>query len=146
MKARRIALDGLPSPHGAMQRIISVRFAEVLAQADGLKAERPAEMHALRITCKRLRYSIELFERDLPMLKPAGARLRQLQDELGEVHDCDVLLELAKEQRARHLAARLARDRERHTLRAHALWIDAFSSGGPLAALIAYTGFGAPLP
>lgn len=146
MKPRRIALEGVTSPQSAMQRIISVRFAEVLAQADGLKGDRAAELHALRIACKRLRYSIELFEGELPKLKAAGQRLAQLQDELGVVHDCDVLLELAQTKNATHLGHRLRRDRERHALRAHGLWIDAFSQGGPLSELIAYTGFGVPMP
>ena len=142
MKARRISLQGLPTPRSAMQRIISVRFAEVLAQAGAIKTDHPSELHALRIGCKRLRYSLELFESELPGLKPAAQRLRQLQDELGLVHDCDVLLALAEEQHAQHLAHRLQRDRVRHTLRAHGLWADAFTRGGPLGALIAYTGFG----
>lgn len=146
MKARRISLDGLQTPQSAMQRIISVRFAEVLAQADGLRGDRAPELHALRIGCKRLRYSIELFKRDLPKLRAAGQRLAQLQDELGFVHDCDVLSGLASEKGAAHLRHRLQRDRERHALRAHALWTDAFKPGGPLTELIAYTGFGVPTP
>jgi CHAD domain-containing protein len=146
VKARRISLDGLSTPQSAMQRIISVRFAEVLAQADGLKGDRAADLHALRISCKRLRYSIELFQNELPNLKAAAARLAQLQDELGVVHDCDVLSELAQERGATHLGHRLTRDRERHALRAHGLWIDAFKEGGPLSELIAYTGFGVPTP
>lgn len=129
-----------------MQRVISVRFAEVLAQAGSLRGDRAEALHALRIACKRLRYSIELFEDALPKLAAAGARLRQLQDELGNVHDCDVLTELAQRKEATHVIHRLRRDRERHTLRAHALWIDAFSTGGPLSELIAYTGFGAGAP
>lgn len=146
MKARRIAFEGLPSPQSAMQRIVSVRFAEVLSQAGGIKSERPSELHALRIGCKRLRYSLELFENELPKLKPAAQRLRQLQDELGVVHDCDVLLTLAQEHGAHHVAHRLQRDRARHTVRARALWADAFAHGGPLGELIAYTGFGATPP
>ena len=144
MKARRITLDGLANPQSAMHRIISVRFAEVLSQAQALKSLRSGELHALRISCKRLRYSIELFEDAVPSLRDAAQRARQLQDELGEVHDCDVLHAMAREREATHLGARLQRDRERHALRAAALWVDAFSAGGPFAPLVAYTGFGVP--
>lgn len=142
VKARRIWLDGLTTPPSAVQRIVSVRFAEVLAQANGFRKNRAGELHALRISCKRLRYSLELFAPCLPKLKSAEERLRQLQDELGEVHDCDVLLQLAAKHEATHLQGRIRRDRERCTLRAHALWADAFARGGPFAELIAYTGFG----
>ena len=145
MKARRISLDGLTSPQSAIHRIVSVRFAEVLAQANGFRKNRPGELHALRISCKRLRYSLELFAPALPKLKSAAERLRQLQDELGEVHDCDVLLQLAAKHDATHLQQRIRRDRERCTLRARALWADAFARGGPFAGLIAFTGFGVSL-
>lgn len=144
MKGRRISLDGLPTPHAAMQRIISVRFAEVLSQAAALKNEDPKALHNLRIACKRLRYSIELFADALPKLRPAAQRFTQLQDELGEVHDCDVLLEKTDAAKALHLRKRIARDRSHHVLRAKALWVDAFCARGPFAELIAYTGFGTP--
>lgn len=144
MKARRILLDGLPTPQSAVQRVISVRFAEMLALAGAFATLRGDELHALRIACKRLRYSIELFEKALPALKVSAQRVRQLQDELGKVHDCDVLGVLAEESNAGHLVHRLRRDRERHALRAKALWLDAFSQGGPLIELVNYTGLGAP--
>lgn len=141
MKARRIALDGLLEPQSAMQRIISVRFAEVLEQAGALKDQRPQTLHALRISCKRLRYSLELFGPVLPRLKPASQRFKQLQDELGAVHDLDVLTLIAKSCKAEHLERRLQKDRERHAVRAKALWMDAFQGGGPFAELIRFTGF-----
>lgn len=129
-----------------MQRIVSVRFAEVLSGAPALKTGRSKDLHALRISCKRLRYSIELFAQTLPKLAAAGQRVRQLTDELGEVHDCDVLSAMAKERSASHVLRRLKRERERHALRATALWLDAFSAGGPFTALIDYTGFGVSAP
>ena len=146
MKARRIALDGMSTPQSAIQRVISVRFAEVLAQTRALSTQRPDELHAFRIGCKRLRYSLELFAEALPRLESAKARIRQLQDELGEVHDCDVLSAMAKHREATHLLRRLMRDRDRHAARARALWLDAFAQGGPFNELIAFTGFGAVAP
>lgn len=144
MKARHISLDEIATPRDAVRRIISVRFAEVLSAATALNTGRPGELHDLRISCKRLRYSIELFCAQVPDLAAAGSRVRQLQDELGEVHDCDVLSKMAKDRDASHLMRRLKRDRERHALRAKALWVDAFCHGGPFVGLIAFTGFGTP--
>ncbi|GAC1389224.1 MAG: hypothetical protein NVSMB31_04940 [Vulcanimicrobiaceae bacterium] len=142
MKARRIFLDDLPTTQAAMQRIISVRFAEVLTQAGALKMQRADALHSLRIRCKRLRYSIDLFAEALPVLAPASARIAQLQDELGELHDCDVLIGIAKKHEAPHLLKRLRHDRDKHALRAAGLWADAFATNGPFCELIAYTGFG----
>ncbi len=142
MKARRVSLDGLLTPQSARQRIVSVRFAEVLQRATAFSNGTAAALHALRIACKRLRYALELFEKDLPALHGAAQRLRQMQDDLGNVHDCDVLIETATRCNAAHLLRRLQRDRERHAVRAKALWMDGFSPGGPFAELVAFTGFG----
>ncbi|GAC1503312.1 MAG: hypothetical protein NVS1B14_08630 [Vulcanimicrobiaceae bacterium] len=142
MKARRIALDGLLTPQSARQRILSVRFAEVLQHAPAFSHGRARALHALRIACKRLRYAVDLFEDDLPAMRPPAQRLRQLQDELGSVHDCDVLIETATRCDATPLLRRLHRDRARHAVRARALWADGFSPGGPFGELVAFTGFG----
>ena len=52
------------------------------------------EHHALRIAAKKLRYTLEayapLYRRDLA--KPL-ARIKRLQDLLGDIHDCDVWIE-----------------------------------------------------
>jgi CHAD domain-containing protein len=52
------------------------------------------EHHALRIATKKLRYTIEtyapLYRRDL---KKPIARIKKLQDLLGDIHDCDVWIE-----------------------------------------------------
>jgi len=50
-----------------------------------------AELHAMRISAKRLRYSIEAFE-DLYQdpIKPFISEVKKLQDALGLVHDLDV--------------------------------------------------------
>jgi CHAD domain-containing protein len=49
------------------------------------------ELHAMRIAAKRLRYTVEIFS---PLytseLKPYLKALRQLQELLGDIHDCDV--------------------------------------------------------
>ncbi|HVP95882.1 CHAD domain-containing protein [Methanoregula sp.] len=66
------------------------------------------EHHALRIAAKKLRYTLEayapLYRRDLA--KPL-ARIKRLQDILGDIHDCDVWIEemsvaIVKQRARRH--------------------------------------------
>ncbi len=55
------------------------------------------ELHNLRIAAKRLRYTLEVFEDYLPeACKAAVDELQQLQDELGAMHDSDVLIALLR--------------------------------------------------
>jgi len=57
--------------------------------------------HALRIAAKKLRYTIEVFGPLFPdKLKPAVRGLKTLQELLGEIHDCDVWLQLLSTQDA----------------------------------------------
>lgn len=53
------------------------------------------ELHDMRIAAKRLRYTFEVFEEVLPAAgKTIVGELTQLQDELGELHDSDVMIAL----------------------------------------------------
>ncbi len=53
------------------------------------------ELHQMRIAAKRLRYTLETFaECYAGNLKPSLQTLRQAQDALGQIHDCDVWLEI----------------------------------------------------
>jgi CHAD domain-containing protein len=55
------------------------------------------ELHNMRIAAKRLRYTLEIFEDYLPNeCKAAVNELQQLQDELGALHDNDVLIALLR--------------------------------------------------
>lgn len=55
------------------------------------------ELHNLRIAAKRLRYTLELFEDALPVsCKLIVKELEQIQEELGGLHDCDVLIALLR--------------------------------------------------
>lgn len=96
MKARRV--KGV-DPHGAMadglEKIVRVRVDELFALAAA--ARDPAEVraaHDLRIAAKRLRYVLEIAAEPCfgPYAKAAIKRCRELQDLLGELHDCDVAL------------------------------------------------------
>ena len=53
------------------------------------------ELHDMRIAAKRLRYTFEVFEEVLPAAGAAVVQeLTRLQDELGALHDSDVMIAL----------------------------------------------------
>jgi CHAD domain-containing protein len=55
------------------------------------------ELHDLRIAAKRLRYTFEVFEEVLPEASKAIVNeLTQIQDELGALHDSDVMIALLR--------------------------------------------------
>lgn len=54
-------------------------------------------LHNLRIAAKRLRYTLEIFEDALPPAsQPIANELAQIQDELGALHDADVMIALLR--------------------------------------------------
>ncbi|MCI0433915.1 MAG: CHAD domain-containing protein [Gemmatimonadetes bacterium] len=67
---------------------LSSTMASVRSVEDGLRA------HQTRIAGKRLRYVLEPLEPDTARGKTAVASLRKLQDDLGDLHDLDVMLDL----------------------------------------------------
>jgi CHAD domain len=116
MKARRVkGLDPAAPLGGELQRIVAVRTGELFgfmpAAADPAQVQ---ALHDMRIAAKRLRYVLEigagLFG---PYAATAMRRTRELQDLLGEIHDCDVtlprVLALAGRCRAEDVATILAR-------------------------------------
>jgi CHAD domain-containing protein len=53
-----------------------------------------AELHQMRISAKRLRYILEVFSSlYADQLKPFIQTIKKCQDQLGEIHDCDVWLD-----------------------------------------------------
>jgi len=96
VKARRV--KGL-KPAGALadnaQRIVLVRLDELRSFIP--KALEPGQveaLHDMRIAAKRLRYVLEVTAEPCfgPYAASAVKRARELQDLLGEIHDCDVQL------------------------------------------------------
>ncbi len=96
MKAR--AIEGL-DPSAALavnvRRILAVRVDELRSFMPRVRdpAEQQA-LHDMRIAAKRLRYVLELTGR--AVLGDAAVRptalVKELQDLLGEIHDCDEML------------------------------------------------------
>ena len=78
------------------RRILAVRVAEVYAYRPIVhRPEAVEQTHELRISLKRLRYTLELFSGVLG--DTAGReieRVRELQELLGDLHDIDVRIEL----------------------------------------------------
>jgi len=88
----------------------------ILAEVKALEAYEPyveqpecgAELHAMRIAAKRLRYTLETFAPlyQSELLEPIR-RIRTLQDLLGDIHDCDVWV---------HDLAQFLEEEQAHTL------------------------------
>ena len=91
----------------AAERIVFVRLDELCALAE--RAQDPGEVQALhdtRIAAKRLRYLLEIMGPVLgPYAETAGKRCKDVQDLLGDVHDCDVMLPRLDDLRAEVRAA-----------------------------------------
>ena len=104
MRARRVAgLDAAMPLADAAERIVGMRLREVCDLAE--RAQDPEHVEALhdtRIAAKRLRYVLEITAPCLgPYADTATRRARDIQDLLGEVHDCDVMLPRLEQLRAR---------------------------------------------
>jgi hypothetical protein len=98
-KARPITGLDPQAPTGKNARLIAkVRLEELYSwesyvdHPDNLR-----ELHNMRIAAKRLRYTFEVFEEELPgACKPLHKELVQIQDELGALHDTDVMIALLR--------------------------------------------------
>jgi CHAD domain-containing protein len=71
---------------------VATRFEALLALADCVPAaDATTQHHEMRIAAKQLRYTLEIFAPlDAEALRPALRATKQLQELLGELHDCDV--------------------------------------------------------
>ena len=76
--------------------ILSVRIEEVYSWAGFIRdVERKDELHSMRISIKRLRYSMELFAINYSKAFEAQQKVVvDLQGVLGDIHDCDILEEI----------------------------------------------------
>jgi hypothetical protein len=95
MKARRVKkLDSATSLAENSARIVLVRLDELRSFAPkALQPERRRAQHDMRIAAKRLRYILEITELCFGRQATIARRqARELQDVLGELHDCEVML------------------------------------------------------
>jgi CHAD domain-containing protein len=95
MKARKVKdLDPAQTVADNAERIIRTRLAELCGFMP--KASNPKEveaLHDMRIAAKRLRYILEVTGTCFgPYAETAVKSVKELQDLLGELHDCDVQL------------------------------------------------------
>jgi len=96
VKARKVkGLDPRAPLEGNVRRILAVRVAELRAFMPRARDSAEVEaLHDMRIAAKRLRYVLELTGE--PVLgddaERVAALVKELQDVLGEIHDCDELL------------------------------------------------------
>jgi CHAD domain-containing protein len=138
MKAHRVEGLGPTMPLiDAAGRIVAVRTAELYAfvpEALGEHAVTP--MHDMRIAAKRLRYVLELVGFCFGEVGvEAQKRARELQEVLGEIHDCDVMLERIAASHASEpdgfdaLAERFRARRASEFARFTALWATIAESG-----------------
>ena len=91
--ARVYEVESLPADlYQRASEAIRLRLEEFLAYEPHVThPERAAELHQMRIAAKHLRYTLEVFEPlyDRALRKPIKI-VKEIQDLLGEVHDCDV--------------------------------------------------------
>jgi CHAD domain-containing protein len=95
VKARRVkGLDPLATLGDNAERIVAVRLEEPTSFMP--KAADPNEvvaLHDMRIAAKRLRYILEVTGDCFgPYASSSVKMVKELQDLLGEIHDCDVQL------------------------------------------------------
>jgi CHAD domain-containing protein len=87
------------APYGTMERAfhhISLRLEDLLSLQDCVhRPEAKERHHEMRIAAKRLRYTLEAF---VPLygdtMQSQIIVVKDLQDRLGELHDCDVWIDL----------------------------------------------------
>lgn len=78
------------------RRIARTRLEELYSWAGYVhNSSRSRELHDMRIAAKRLRYTLEIFAEVLsPAIVDVIKEVTQIQEELGVLHDSDVMIEL----------------------------------------------------
>ncbi|HLZ61615.1 MAG TPA: CHAD domain-containing protein [Ktedonosporobacter sp.] len=98
-KARPITNLDTQAPTGTNARVIARTRLEELYEWDKYVDDpyQVHELHNLRIAAKRLRYTLEIFAPVLPEACSGVLReVEQIQEELGELHDSDVMVALLR--------------------------------------------------
>lgn len=77
--------------------VVETRLQEFLFWRDALDDEQAVtQLHDMRIAAKRLRYALEMFEICFPEAKRLLKDLTKVQEDLGDIHDLDVLGEILR--------------------------------------------------
>jgi len=95
VKARKVkGLDPAAPLGDNAERIVRVRLDELTSfMPQAADAEEVVALHDMRIAAKRLRYVLEVTGSCFgPYAETAVKHVKDLQDLLGEIHDCDVQL------------------------------------------------------
>jgi CHAD domain-containing protein len=95
VKARQVSgVDPAAPMRPNAGRIVATRLDELLSLAGpAMDPAAAAAQHDLRIAAKRLRYVLEVAGRCFgEEARSVERAARELQDVLGEIHDCDVML------------------------------------------------------
>ena len=111
MKARKVKVDPDAGFGESILAILSARLDELYS----FDPAEPGDLHDMRIAAKRVRYLLETAEPVFGEPAKRGVKtMKQLQDILGDIHDCDELLPLVEEHveklRAEDAAAAAAKD------------------------------------
>jgi len=100
-KAQAITgLDANASVRRNLPQMFSLRITELWGWAEHIQfPHRVRELHDMRIAAKRLRYMFEFFAPCFPASFSQQLKcFKQLQDYLGEIHDCDVWVDYLRQQ------------------------------------------------
>ncbi len=92
MKARKVkGLDPDGTLADNLERIVAVRLDELCSfMPEAADPAAVTALHDMRIAAKRLRYILEIGAPCFgPYAATAGKRAKEIQDLLGEIHDCD---------------------------------------------------------
>ncbi|HSV42092.1 MAG TPA: YfcE family phosphodiesterase, partial [Methanomassiliicoccales archaeon] len=94
------------------------RLRDIYALEDSIDVPDATErQHELRIAIKRLRYTLEIFSPAFgDELRPYIKQLKQAQDLLGDMHDCDVWIAMLQRRKGAAIAALLTDRRGQRSL------------------------------
>jgi CHAD domain-containing protein len=93
VKARKVKLDPDAPLGESLLAILTVRLDELYS----FDPAEPGQLHSMRIAAKRVRYILEAAEPIFGEPAQRGVKtMKQVQDVLGEIHDCDELLPLVE--------------------------------------------------
>ncbi len=78
-------------------KVVAIRLAEFHSWNAALgDATKVADLHDMRIAAKRLRYALEMFEPCFDGAKSLLKDLTNIQEDLGDIHDLDVLTDVLR--------------------------------------------------